>query len=869
MSWQDQLRSIPSEAERELFSTLRRYGASKDHSPADVARPCSLALRLVPSDPEFPYQLDDGLTIRVDVPLAYPDEPADFVVSCNVALFERKYADDIARHLRDRQALFPHQLVLRKTLTWLDNHLKDIISHRSSSSVPAPPTPLSPSAAAAASTTIEHVVAVESTVVSSPRGGSSSVADKSKRSIALTVEIHAPVPPCESPRSAAADTPSSSKKRRACRFFAVGKCKNGDDCVFAHVVKKPSTPAARGIKTTTQQPSTDDASGVSTDDVDASTTTDKTSQSKKKKKTKSAKSSPPPNDVDDEDRAGTTAASPTNAQDTRQKDGGKPTRNQKAGPSTPQEAGVPGAIDTARQKKVKTPRARKPAPTAVQPDKVNAPATCRFFALGKCTKGNACRFQHESVVVPEAESCQADDGDPRSLETAPTPRVERKPSAITHESPRSSGSDNDAAAADRDVWTAAQQRQLDQALKRFPARAMEAKVRWRRIADCVEDKTMKECIARYKRLAEFVKGSSSSHPQPATTTAVGSPQMPASVAPTQSDNDTVQPDDIVDDDSATTTTDARIIPAAHRVKLDLEPDPKAIHIQLGALFLHQIDTLQLHAWKCAFACAQCPLTFDSILTLTNHAVRQWCRRCSVLQTIELRPVLMHRANDVAVNLHLINCTLVDLMPPSVFLAVCSACTEEALLAVVPRIRSEVTCRHCHVKMAVECKAFTILNQSNDHFVDHSQPKMKKKVLKDEGIVVGQSLPNAGRCAHYSKSLRWFRFQCCGKAYPCDICHKASSCVDADKGIFASRFICGLCSREHPSQLKECPCGNVLGATTTSVHWEGGKGCRDSVRMSSADPRKYTGAAKTKSMKFKRVGLEAKKRREAQKGAGGD
>ncbi|RHY80790.1 hypothetical protein DYB26_009845, partial [Aphanomyces astaci] len=63
------------------------------------------------------------------------------------------------------------------------------------------------------------------------------------------------------------------------------------------------------------------------------------------------------------------------------------------------------------------------------------------------------------------------------------------------------------------------------------------------------------------------------------------------------------------------------------------------------------------------------------------------------------------------------------------------------------------------------------------------------------------------------------------------------------------------------QLKECPCGNVVGAANTSTHWEGGKGCRDSARMSSADPKKFSGVSKTKSMKFKRVGAEAKKRRE--------
>ncbi len=36
--------------------------------------------------------------------------------------------------------------------------------------------------------------------------------------------------------------------------------------------------------------------------------------------------------------------------------------------------------------------------------------------------------------------------------------------------------------------------------------------------------------------------------------------------------------------------------------------------------------------------------------------------------------------------------------------------------------------------------------------------------------VGLPLPSNGCCKHYKGSNRYFRFQCCGKAYPCDECH---------------------------------------------------------------------------------------------------
>jgi hypothetical protein len=39
------------------------------------------------------------------------------------------------------------------------------------------------------------------------------------------------------------------------------------------------------------------------------------------------------------------------------------------------------------------------------------------------------------------------------------------------------------------------------------------------------------------------------------------------------------------------------------------------------------------------------------------------------------------------------------------------------------------------------------------------------------IVEGQPLPANGGCQHFKKSLRWLRFKCCGRAFPCPICHE--------------------------------------------------------------------------------------------------
>jgi uncharacterized CHY-type Zn-finger protein len=105
--------------------------------------------------------------------------------------------------------------------------------------------------------------------------------------------------------------------------------------------------------------------------------------------------------------------------------------------------------------------------------------------------------------------------------------------------------------------------------------------------------------------------------------------------------------------------------------------------------------------------------------------------------------------------------------------------------------------------------------------------------KKDVIKIGTELPDKGTCRHYRKSLRWFRFPCCGSLYPCDMCH------DEESGHIhemANRMVCGLCSKEQ-SVKKECDCGMTLRRST--AFWEGGKGNRNKASMSRKDSRKYS------------------------------
>ena len=135
-----------------------------------------------------------------------------------------------------------------------------------------------------------------------------------------------------------------------------------------------------------------------------------------------------------------------------------------------------------------------------------------------------------------------------------------------------------------------------------------------------------------------------------------------------------------------------------------------------------------------------------------------------------------------------------------------------------------------------------------------------------GLVPGQPLPKKGACKHYAHSYRWLRFPCCGRAHPCAVCHSNSDCPAARAGVetWASRMICGKCSREMPYSDSPCEhCGNTFHRPGGTAHWQGGAGCRDQQRLSTKDSRKYAGASvsgvkKKTSAKSQRVGAAGKR-----------
>jgi hypothetical protein len=92
------------------------------------------------------------------------------------------------------------------------------------------------------------------------------------------------------------------------------------------------------------------------------------------------------------------------------------------------------------------------------------------------------------------------------------------------------------------------------------------------------------------------------------------------------------------------------------------------------------------------------------------------------------------------------------------------------------------------------------------------------------------------------------------AYPCDVCHEEA---EGHSGEWATRMICGNCSKEQPFSSKPCVHCGLAFSTVAKTFWEGGSGMRDRKRLSRNDSRKHAGLAKTKSAKENRVGKKGK------------
>ncbi|KAF2263098.1 hypothetical protein CC78DRAFT_519037 [Lojkania enalia] len=268
---------------------------------------------------------------------------------------------------------------------------------------------------------------------------------------------------------------------------------------------------------------------------------------------------------------------------------------------------------------------------------------------------------------------------------------------------------------------------------------------------------------------------------------------------------------------------------------------RGVMISFPHLELHGIELLEIGTLNITVKCERCKDVQDISNLKKNNVGADSCKKCANPFALSFRPELMHVNSVCAGYLDLDGCTVVDMLPrqspKTSFIPTCAECSTEHTRSGVTSVRGETLfafCRECHKKMTFRLPEIKFLRLSPGIVRASSVPG--KKRLENLGIVAGHELANRGRCSHYKKSYRWFRFSCCNKVYPCDRCHDQAS----DHPIeHANRMICGFCSREQNYRPKDCGiCHAWLTAKPGKGFWEGGQGTRDKVKMSRKGKPKY-------------------------------
>ncbi|XP_028306294.1 uncharacterized protein LOC114465467 isoform X2 [Gouania willdenowi] len=246
-------------------------------------------------------------------------------------------------------------------------------------------------------------------------------------------------------------------------------------------------------------------------------------------------------------------------------------------------------------------------------------------------------------------------------------------------------------------------------------------------------------------------------------------------------------------------------------------------------------------------CNRCKVTADLTLNGRTPCTAQ-CEKCNASINAAFRPCMLHHYCDILGYLDLHNATPADLVLQECELIVgCLSCSQDGpLQSIIYGQTKEVNCEHCHSKLSIlaESARFQFIRPQTS---STGSGGMNYKTIRDPAVQKGKPLPEKGTCKHYKQSQRWLRFPCCGRAYPCDVCHDENQDHPME---LATRMICGFCAKEQPyGNGKPCiSCGSMMTRGARTSHWEGGRGCRNKVKMNRNDRQKYANTNKTVSRK---------------------
>jgi len=126
----------------------------------------------------------------------------------------------------------------------------------------------------------------------------------------------------------------------------------------------------------------------------------------------------------------------------------------------------------------------------------------------KNTNLKTCSYQQKHLCIFKVKQLKSGQLPPSNSTTVPINKNIQQQQITTTDIPINNTNNNQNNEQQNNVkntedeWNAEQQRQFEKALKEIPSSDAE---RWDKIAAAVDGKTKKQCVRRYKKLAEMVK----------------------------------------------------------------------------------------------------------------------------------------------------------------------------------------------------------------------------------------------------------------------------------------------------------------------------------------------------------------------------
>jgi len=291
------------------------------------------------------------------------------------------------------------------------------------------------------------------------------------------------------------------------------------------------------------------------------------------------------------------------------------------------------------------------------------------------------------------------------------------------------------------------------------------------------------------------------------------------------------------------------------------------HMEKYVAHLHNlqmdgIDAMSLNNVSLEVLCAFCHkthvVTLDS-LDARWTSVKTACDTCHGDLAVSIQPRIIHASCNTIGVVATSGCKPLDFLPSCSFEVQCD-CTETRLMRKQFHQGrwNEEQCRACHVKNAFifeRCVFQEMRGAASGGGAaggrsstrggkeqGSGRSSVPKQYEVDAPLNAGQPLPQTGTCSHYRHSHRWLRFPCCGRRFPCDLCHEQHT--DGHEMKWAKSMVCGFCSLEQRVDSKCAGCGKKLSTSASNPNgrrtcfWEGGDGQRDKKRLSRKDPHKY-------------------------------